>query len=300
MPGPSASGLFVYAKDLDRLSSFYEAVADLRAVHREPSLVVLQAADGVQLLVHAIPEAIARDILIQSPPERRDEVALKFFLTVPRLDAAQAAALPRGGRLFEQECWTGPGFRVCNAMDPEGNVFQLREPTAARPVIRPERDGEQTAIAALVQAAFAGHPHSAGTEAAIVRELRAAGALTLSLVALDEAGAPIGHLAASPVRVAGRDPGWLGLGPIAVAPGRQRQGVGSALIRQALDGLHRLGAAGCVLVGDPAYYGRFGFAPRPGLVYPGLPSELFMALPLSAAALPQGEVRYHPAFSTAA
>ncbi len=299
MPGPSPSGLFVYAKDLDRLAAFYAGVAGLSTVHREPGLVVLQSTDGLQLVLHAIPEAIARGIQIAEPPARRADVALKFFFSVPDLAAAGTLAAQLGGRWFDAERWTGPGFTVCNAMDPEGNVFQLRAPGASAPLIRPERDGEQAAIAELISAAFAGHPHSAGTEAAIVRELRAAGALTMSLVALNPEGRLTGHLAFSPVRVAGRDFGWFGLGPVAVAPALQRTGIGSALIATGLDALRRIGAAGCVLVGEPAYYRRFGFAPRHGLVYPGLPAELFMALPLSATTLPQGEVSYHPAFLSA-
>lgn len=127
MQGPAPSGLFVFAKDLDRLAGFYVAVVGLQLVHREPGLAVLASADGLQLVVHAIPEAIARDITIASPPERRADVALKFFFSVPDLAAAGALAAQLGGQLFEAERWTGPGFTVCNAMDPEGNVFQLRE-----------------------------------------------------------------------------------------------------------------------------------------------------------------------------
>lgn len=131
MPGPSPSGLFVFAKDLDRLAGFYAAVASLHPLHREPGLAVLASADGLQLVVHAIPEAIARDIRIATPPERRADVALKFFFSVPDLAAAGTLAAQLGGQLFETECWAGPGFTVCNAMDPEGNVFQLREARGA-------------------------------------------------------------------------------------------------------------------------------------------------------------------------
>lgn len=131
MPGPSPSGLFVFAKDLDRLADFYAAVAGLTAVHREPGLVVLTSTDGLQLVVHAIPEPIARDIHIAQPPERREDAALKFFFSVPDLAAAGAQAAGLGGQLFEAERWSGPGFTVCNAMDPEGNVFQLREARGA-------------------------------------------------------------------------------------------------------------------------------------------------------------------------
>ncbi|MFO1252666.1 MAG: N-acetyltransferase [Inhella sp.] len=160
--------------------------------------------------------------------------------------------------------------------------------------LRAERPGDAEAIGALITAAFQGHPHSAGTEAAIVRALRTAGALSLSLVA-EQGGRLVGHIAFSPVTVAGQPGAWYGLGPLAVAPACQRQGLGAALVRQGLQQLQEQGAAGCVVLGDPAYYGRFGFRVRPGLLYPGPPPELFMALAWQPP-LPQGVVAYHPGF----
>jgi putative acetyltransferase len=163
--------------------------------------------------------------------------------------------------------------------------------------IRPETADDFAAIHALTEQAFRGHPHSDGSEPLIVQRLRAAGALTLSLVA-EVDGALVGHVAVSPVAISDGTPGWYGLGPISVTPDRQRQGVGSALMRAALARLAAQGAAGCVLLGDPAWYGRFGFAARAGLVYPGPPADHFMALPLGGA-VPQGVVSYHPAFTPA-
>ena len=66
-------------------------------------------------------------------------------------------------------------------------------------------------------------------------------------------------------------------------------------MRAALDQLRTLGAAGCVVLGDPAYYGRFGFRAEPSLVFPGVPAEYFQALILRGA-LPNGTVTYHPGF----
>lgn len=160
--------------------------------------------------------------------------------------------------------------------------------------LRAERPGDAAAIAALHAAAFAGHPHSRQTEAAIVAALRAAGVLTVSLVA-EAGGGVVGHVACSPVTVDGREGGWYGLGPVAVAPAQQRRGIGQALVRRALAVLDLLGAQGCVLLGDPAYYGRFGFVPEPALVLPGVPASQFMARPI-AAPPPAGVVAYHPAF----
>ncbi|MBL8540010.1 MAG: glyoxalase/bleomycin resistance/dioxygenase family protein, partial [Betaproteobacteria bacterium] len=108
-----------------RLAQFYEAVVGFRRLHESAELIVLQSPD-IQLLVHAIPPHIAKDIVIASPPERREKTALKFFFSVPSLSRAREIAAGLGGEVFSEN-WQGPGFVVCNAMDPEGNVFQVRE-----------------------------------------------------------------------------------------------------------------------------------------------------------------------------
>lgn len=159
--------------------------------------------------------------------------------------------------------------------------------------IRNEWPGDASAIRALTTASFATAPHSSGTEAAIIDTLRTAGALHLSLVA-DEGGAILGHVAFSPVSLTPKAQGWFGLGPISVAPGHQRGGIGSALIRQGLAALRAQGAAGCVVLGDPRYYGRFGFVAG-GLRYPGPPAAYFQAMAFDGP-VPEGIVSYEPAF----
>lgn len=160
--------------------------------------------------------------------------------------------------------------------------------------IRPERPGDESAIAALVTAAFAGTEHSDGTEGQIVERLRADDALSLSLVAVD-GDELVGHIAFSTVAIDGVDKDWFGLGPVAVRPDRQGGGIGSQLIRKGLDLIRRHGAAGCVLVGEPAYYGRFGFRADARLAYPGIPAEYFQALSFGGDT-PRGTVAYQPAF----
>ena len=163
--------------------------------------------------------------------------------------------------------------------------------------VRDETPADAAAIRRLTELAFAGAEHASGTEGAITDALRRTGALTLSLVgAIDDE--IVGHAAFSPVGIAGLDGGWFGLGPIAVLPARQRAGIGGALIDTGLARLRAQGAAGCVVLGDPAYYARFGFAPHPGLRFDGVPPEYFMALAF-AGAPPAGAVVYHPAFSAA-
>ena len=160
--------------------------------------------------------------------------------------------------------------------------------------IRQERPEDASTIRALTIAAFKEVPHSSQTEAMIVDALRSSGALTLSLVAI-QYEVIVGHVAFSPVRINRIDVGWFGLGPVSVWPERQRQGIGQALIRE---GLHRLGAmssAGCVLLGSPQYYGRFGFEYDPDLYYQGARPGYFQRLPLNGSS-PKGEVTYHSSF----
>jgi putative acetyltransferase len=161
--------------------------------------------------------------------------------------------------------------------------------------LRRERPGDFDALDDLIGRAFAGHPQSDGSESRIVRELRAAGALTLSLVAIDDSRAVVGHVAFSPIVLSDATSAWYGLAPVSVEPARQRGGIGSALVREGLARLRALGAAGCVVLGDPAYYGRFGFALRSELVYPHGPADHFQALAF-AGPFPRAEVTYHAAF----
>lgn len=161
-------------------------------------------------------------------------------------------------------------------------------------IIRDELPADSEAIAAVTRAAFADHPHSQQTEQFIVDALRRAGALTVSLVA-EEDGGVVGHVAFSPVVIGDGSAGWYGLGPVSVLPARQGQGIGQALVRQGLARLRALAAGGCVLVGEPAFYGRFGFAHEPALRLAGVPPEYFLALPLAGPPA-GGEVRFHAAF----
>jgi len=160
--------------------------------------------------------------------------------------------------------------------------------------IRNETPADMAAIRQITQEAFAGTGHSSGTEGAIIDRLRAAGTLSLSLVAVED-GEVIGHAAFSPVTIDGRDFGWFGLGPVSVRPDRQGKGVGGGLIREGLSRLPGLGANGCVVLGDPGYYGRFGFSRDPDLRLKGGPLEYFMRLSLGAT-VPSGNVVYQPAF----
>lgn len=163
---------------------------------------------------------------------------------------------------------------------------------------RPETSRDVDAIRTVVAAAFLDAPHASHAEQFIVDALRAAGQLTVSLVA-DEAGAVIGHVAVSPVTISDGATGWFGLGPVAVLPAWQHRGVGMQLVRGALAELRAHGSSGCVVLGDPQYYSHFGFRPLPSLILPGVPPEYFQALSFNGT-LPTGTVAYHDAFSVQA
>lgn len=125
MTGPARAGLFIYAHDLPRLADFYQTLLSMNRVHASAERVILSSPD-LQIVVHALPASLTASLTLAVPAVRREEAAYKFFVTVASLsDAAQCAAALGGEVLAER--WQGPGFTVCNAVDPEGNIFQLRE-----------------------------------------------------------------------------------------------------------------------------------------------------------------------------
>ncbi|ART81824.1 GNAT family N-acetyltransferase [Oceanisphaera profunda] len=161
-------------------------------------------------------------------------------------------------------------------------------------ICRTERPGDGDEIDELVCAAFGREQ-----EGDLVWALREQGAISMSQVAEYE-DAIIGHLLMSPILIEGEDTGWLALAPISVWPECQRQGIASALIIAALDCANELDWAGVVLLGDPEFYGRFGFKPAQDL---GLSlkseaastGEILLAMAFKPP-VAKGRVTYHPAF----
>jgi putative acetyltransferase len=163
-----------------------------------------------------------------------------------------------------------------------------------RIVIRDETKADAAVITEVTAAAFATLEISDHTEQFFIEALRSAGALTLSLVA-EVDGRAVGHIAFSPVTISDGTADWYGLGPVSVLPQYQRRGIGKALIREGLSRLRKLNAKGCCLVGHPQYYRKFGFENVPGLVYEGVPQEVFFALSFDGR-YPQGSVTFHEGF----
>ena len=155
---------------------------------------------------------------------------------------------------------------------------------------------ELDAVCDMVEAAFGRR-----AEAQMVRAVHAAGDATISLLAGTRDNV-VGHVLLSPVTLDGQElPRGLGLAPLAVAPDHQGQGVGSRLIEAGLERARQLGYAYVVVLGDPAYYGRFGSQPASDFAmrYPqDVRDGAFRVWPLDQAALSgvQGVVRYLPVF----
>jgi putative acetyltransferase len=162
-------------------------------------------------------------------------------------------------------------------------------------IIRNEIESDIKAIAEVTEAAFKTCPYGNHTEQFIINALRATGALTVSLVAQID-GTVVGHVAFSPVTISDGSPDWYGLGPVSVLPKHQRQGIGTALIREGLSLLKAREGKGCVLVGEPAYYQRFGFRNLPVLILEGVPQQYFLALPFGEETS-RGVVVFHSGFS---
>jgi putative acetyltransferase len=163
--------------------------------------------------------------------------------------------------------------------------------------IRPEKPEDIAAIRQVNRIAF-----GTTTESDLVDALREQARPIVSLVA-DDDGTIVGHIMLSPVTLSSHlELRIMGVAPMAVVPARQRQGIGSALVRAGVEECRRLGSVAVVVLGHAKYYPRFGFMPasRFGLVSEyDVPDEVFMALALEEGALrgKPGTIRYHPAFA---
>ena len=165
-------------------------------------------------------------------------------------------------------------------------------------IIREERQGDEARIRGVNVAAF-----EKSLEADLVDALRRQATPLVSLVAEDDANV-IGHILFSPVTLAS-DPRLIlmGLAPMAVVPSRQRQGVGSTLVREGLERCRQLNVAAVVVLGHSEYYPRFGFLPAVRLSLRSeydVPEEVFMVRELRDGVFRglSGTIRYHPVFGT--
>lgn len=128
MPTPSPSaGVVLFAKDIKRVAKFYEILLDLNVVHAAADHIVLESSSAA-LVIHGIPAKIAAGISIKTPPQVREETAIKPFFMIPSLAAARGIAESLGGKIAPAtRQWSARGFTACDGHDPEGNVIQLRQ-----------------------------------------------------------------------------------------------------------------------------------------------------------------------------
>ncbi len=161
--------------------------------------------------------------------------------------------------------------------------------------IRPEASSDIDKITHIIDQASEGKPYADGDESELVVRLRNQNALVLSLVAeLDSQ--VVGQITFSPVEANDGTQGWYALGPVAVYPELQSQGIGGQLIIEGLAEIKRIGGVGCMLTGNPVYYRRFGFEFSPGNCPGEEPADFFMVKRLTDQPLPSGPLAFHPAF----
>jgi putative acetyltransferase len=165
-------------------------------------------------------------------------------------------------------------------------------------LIRPEGPEHADGVRMVEEKAF-----GRSGEADLCANLQAAGGVLLSLVALDD-GQVVGHVLFSPMTLESGEKRMelAGLGPVAVLPERQREGIGARLIRAGLEEIRQQGLPAVLVLGHPSYYPKFGFQPasRFGIrcSYPNVPDDAFMAQELRPSALEgwEGVARYRPEF----
>lgn len=170
--------------------------------------------------------------------------------------------------------------------------FILR-PVSGTILLRRDRNETDADVGAIAEVTIAAFKTLEISQQCIIAALRAAKALTLSLVA-EVDGRVVGHIAFSPLTLSDGTRQWYGLGPVSVLPEYQ-QGIGLALIQEGLSRLEDLSAKGGCLVGHPQYYPRFGFRNPDGLVLEGVPQKVFFALSFDGD-FPRAHVSFHEAF----
>ncbi len=120
-------GAVIYAKDLSKLSCFYEQVLQPAAAHANDDYTILELSH-FHLVIHAIPAQIANTFEISIPPQLRSDTAIKLMLPVASISKARNIAASLGGKIdAENYEWEFQHCRICDGYDPEGNVIQLRE-----------------------------------------------------------------------------------------------------------------------------------------------------------------------------
>lgn len=121
------AGVVLFCADVPRLARFYQAVAELSPVHIEPGLTVL-AGTHAEIVLHALPPQHVEPASV--PPVARQDSYLKAYFPVADLARTRALVTANGGIMHAPEKeFEHRGLRMCDAVDPEGNVIQFRVPS---------------------------------------------------------------------------------------------------------------------------------------------------------------------------
>jgi predicted enzyme related to lactoylglutathione lyase len=129
-PSPS-QGLVIFAKNKEKVSEFYQQSLSLKVAESDKTHDLL-VGSGQEVVVHAISKAYAESIVISTPPEPRDESAMKPTFVVNDLEVVRAAAKATGGFLKPlKQAWRFRGFVVLDGWDPEGNIVQFKQVDAS-------------------------------------------------------------------------------------------------------------------------------------------------------------------------
>ena len=200
-----------------------------------------------------------------------------------------------------------PPTRLWLAPLPDFPYLRLqKEHTMKTPItIRQESPQDHTNVYKLIREAFASVEESDHSEQDLVERLRHSSSFIpeLSLVAETGRGELVGHILLTRIHIINDAQAFpsLAVAPLSVLPSCQRQGIGSALIREAHRRAAALGYDSAVLLGHPGYYPRFGYLPahRFGIRFPiDAPVDCCMVIELQPDGLKgvQGRVEYDPVF----
>jgi len=126
-PQTGQAGLVVFAKSVKKLSAFYADALGLEVLESARSHQLLRG-NGYEVVVHAIPPKIAREITIAKPPVLREDSAMKPSFVVPDLHTLRLAVVATGGWLKPDDtAWTIRDYKVLDGCDPEGNILQFKQ-----------------------------------------------------------------------------------------------------------------------------------------------------------------------------
>lgn len=118
------SGVVLFTRDHRKLARFYEAVTQLSVTLSDDQITILES-EVFQLVIHYIPGAHATS----ESPQIREDSHVKPFFPVNSIAEIRDQIAALGGKIHPHKSeWTARGFRACDAVDPDGNVIQFRQP----------------------------------------------------------------------------------------------------------------------------------------------------------------------------